>query len=185
MLVKLTSKGPVLFKQKRVGLFGKEFTFLKFRTMYENNNNNIHKEYVKELINGRKLHNDGTGNNGSDGIFKIKNDLRITKLGKFLRKTSLDELPQFFNILKGEMSLVGPRPPIPYEIEDYDIWHRRRYLEVKPGLTGLWQTKGRSATTFDDMVRLDLKYSRERSLWLDIKILLKTPWAVFSCKGAY
>jgi lipopolysaccharide/colanic/teichoic acid biosynthesis glycosyltransferase len=102
-----------------------------------------------------------------------------------LRKTSLDELPQFFNVLRGEMSLVGPRPPIPYEIEEYDIWHRRRFLEIKPGITGLWQVKGRSSTTFDEMVRLDLEYIREWSLWLDFKILLKTPWVVLTCKGAY
>jgi lipopolysaccharide/colanic/teichoic acid biosynthesis glycosyltransferase len=106
-------------------------------------------------------------------------------VGRFLRKTSLDELPQFFNVLKGEMSLVGPRPPIPYEVESYDIWHRRRLLEVKPGITGLWQVKGRSRTTFDDMVRLDVEYATSWSLWLDIKILLKTPMAVFAGDGAY
>jgi lipopolysaccharide/colanic/teichoic acid biosynthesis glycosyltransferase len=102
-----------------------------------------------------------------------------------LRKTSLDEFPQFINVFKGEMSLVGPRPPIPYELENYDIWHRRRVLEPKPGITGLWQVKGRSRTTFDDMVRLDLKYIKEWSLWLDIKILLQTPLAVLNGKGAY
>jgi lipopolysaccharide/colanic/teichoic acid biosynthesis glycosyltransferase len=103
----------------------------------------------------------------------------------FLRKTSLDELPQFINVMKGEMSLVGPRPPIPYELENYDIWHRRRILEVRPGITGLWQVNGRSRTSFDEMVRLDVRYIKERSLWLDLKILLQTPLAVFSGKGAY
>jgi lipopolysaccharide/colanic/teichoic acid biosynthesis glycosyltransferase len=112
-------------------------------------------------------------------------DKRITPLGHVLRKSSLDELPQFFNVLKGEMSLVGPRPPIPYELEKYDSWHRRRLMEVKPGITGLWQVMGRSSTTFDEMVRLDLKYAKTWSLWLDFIILLKTPWAVVSVRGAY
>ena len=109
------------------------------------------------------------------GVYKIKNDPRVTPVGRFLRKTSLDELPQFFNVLRGEMSLVGPRPPIPYEVEAYDIWHRRRFLEVKPGITGLWQVEGRSRIKFDEMVRLDLKYAKTWSPWLDIKILLRTP----------
>jgi lipopolysaccharide/colanic/teichoic acid biosynthesis glycosyltransferase len=113
------------------------------------------------------------------------NDPRITPVGRFIRKTSLDELPQFINVLKGEMSLVGPRPPVPYEFDLYEPWHKRRLRQVKPGITGLWQVHGRSSTTFDDMVRLDLKYVAERSLWMDIIILLKTPSAVVSCKGAY
>ncbi len=185
IFIKLTSKGAVLFKQERVGLFGSKFIFLKFRTMYANNDHNIHKKYVKELINGKICQDTGKSNEAYNGVYKIKDDSRITSLGRFLRKASLDELPQFFNVLKGDMSLVGPRPPIPYEVEDYDIWHKRRFLEIKPGITGLWQVSGRSTTTFDDMVRLDLKYSREASLWLDTKILLKTPWAILSCKGAY
>ena len=115
----------------------------------------------------------------------MSNDPRITPIGQFLRKTSLDELPQFFNVLKGEMSLVGPRPPIPYECELYDIWHRRRMLSVKPGITGLWQVSGRSSTTFDEMVRLDLRYINGWSLWLDIKLLLKTPLVIITGKGAY
>jgi lipopolysaccharide/colanic/teichoic acid biosynthesis glycosyltransferase len=112
-------------------------------------------------------------------------DRRVTPLGNFLRKTSLDELPQFVNVLKGEMSLVGPRPPIPYECEIYDLWHRRRILEMKPGITGLWQVGGRSRRTFDEMVRLDLKYINEWSLWLDLKIILKTPWVMVSRNGGY
>jgi lipopolysaccharide/colanic/teichoic acid biosynthesis glycosyltransferase len=119
------------------------------------------------------------------GVFKLKDDLRITPVGRWLRKTSLDELPQLINVLKGDMSLVGPRPPIPYECDLYDIWHRRRLLSCKPGITGLWQVVGRSRTTFDDMVRLDLKYINEWSLGLDLKILLKTPGAVFGGDGAY
>ncbi|HON01492.1 MAG TPA: sugar transferase, partial [Acidobacteriota bacterium] len=123
---------------------------------------------------------------GPDGkaIFKLVEDPRVTPLGRFLRKTSMDELPQLFNVLKGEMSLVGPRPPIPYEILRYDVWHRRRILEVKPGITGLWQVFGRSRTSFDDMVRLDLQYARNWSLWLDLKLLLLTPIAVFRGDGA-
>jgi|Deesub1362A_J573_1020465.scaffolds.fasta_scaffold00004_234 lipopolysaccharide/colanic/teichoic acid biosynthesis glycosyltransferase len=182
--IKLSSKGPILFKQERVGLFGKRFTFLKFRSMYVDNDPNIHKEYIKQFICEQKAHSANDGN-GQNRVYKIEKDPRVTPVGRLLRKTSLDELPQFLNVLKGEMSLVGPRPPIPYELENYDIWHRRRVLEVKPGITGLWQVKGRSFTTFDEMVRLDLKYVREWSLWLDIKILFQTPWVVLSGKGAY
>ena len=118
------------------------------------------------------------------GVFKLTNDSRITPIGQFLRKTSLDELPQLINVLRGDMSLVGPRPPIPYECELYDIWHRRRLISCKPGITGLWQVTGRSRTTFDEMVRLDLKYIREWSLLLDIKILFMTPKAVINGSGA-
>ena len=114
----------------------------------------------------------------------LRNDPRITGIGQFLRKLSLDELPQFINVLKGDMSLVGPRPPIPYEIENYKYWHYRRVLEVKPGITGLWQVHGRSMTTFDEMVRLDLQYIKKQSIFLDIKIILKTFGAVFNTRGA-
>ena len=145
--------------------------------MYVNNDAEIHKIYVQNLIE-RKV-------NESEGTFKIKNDPRITAFGRFLRKSSLDELPQFINVLKGEMSLVGPRPPIPYEFEKYSLWHRRRILEVKPGITGEWQVNGRSRTTFDEMVRMDLRYIRNQCIWLDLKILLKTPLAVVTASGAY
>ena len=118
-------------------------------------------------------------------MYKITKDKRVTPFGYILRKTSLDELPQFINVLKGEMSLVGPRPPIAYEVEKYDIWHWRRVLEVKPGITGLWQIMGRSSTTFNEMVRLDLLYASTWSLRMDIDILLKTPRAVLTGKGAY
>ena len=118
-------------------------------------------------------------------VFKITDDPRITSLGKFLRKTSLDELPQLVNVFRGDMSLVGPRPPVPYEYECYKVWHRGRLLGVKPGLTGLWQVGGRSRVGFNEMVRLDLKYARTKSLWLDLKILLRTPLAVISGDGAY
>jgi len=176
-LIKLTSRGPIFFRQKRIGQYGREFTFLKFRSMVVNNDPEIHKKYIENLI-AKKVDN-------SAGTYKIKNDPRITSVGRFIRKTSLDELPQFINVLKGEMSLVGPRPPIPYEFEKYFLWHRRRILEAKPGITGEWQVHGRSRTTFDDMVRMDLRYIRNQSLWLDLKILLKTPLAVISGDGAY
>ena len=180
--IKLTSKGPVLFKQIRMGQYGQPFTFLKFRSMYFLNDPRVHQEYVKRLIAGKP---DARRADGNGGAYKLQNDPRVTPLGRFLRRTSLDELPQFFNVLRGEMSLVGPRPPIPYETEVYDIWHRRRFFEVKPGITGLWQVKGRSRVTFDEMVRLDIQYIRNWSLGLDLKILLDTPRAVLFGKGAH
>ena len=182
LATKLTSKGPVLFKQKRIGQYGIPFTFLKFRSMHVNSDSGIHKEYVSRLISGEKaVHH--TGTNG--GVYKITEDPRVTAVGRFLRRSSLDELPQLWNVLVGDMSLVGPRPPIPYEFECYDIWHRSRVFEAKPGITGLWQVTGRSRTSFDEMVRLDLRYVKSWSLWLDLKILLQTPRVVFSGDGAY
>jgi lipopolysaccharide/colanic/teichoic acid biosynthesis glycosyltransferase len=178
LVVKLDSKGPVFFRQKRIGQFAKQFTFLKFRSMRVANQSKIHEQYVRELITGRLR-------KPENGVFKIQNDPRVTTVGKFLRKTSLDEIPQFWNVLVGDMSLVGPRPPLPYEVAVYDIWHRRRLLEAKPGITGLWQVTGRSRTCFDDMVRLDLCYTQSSCLWLDLKILLQTPRAVVAGDGAY
>jgi lipopolysaccharide/colanic/teichoic acid biosynthesis glycosyltransferase len=182
--IKLTSQGPVLFGQERMGQFGKRFKFLKFRSMYLNNAPKIHQEYIQQFIAGGK-EEAGQAKSEAPTVYKITNDPRVTPVGRFLRKTSLDELPQFWNVLIGEMSLVGPRPPVPYEFEIYQHWHRRRVLEVQPGITGLWQVSGRSRTTFDEMVRLDLQYRKSWSLWLDIKILLATPKAVLSGKGAY
>jgi lipopolysaccharide/colanic/teichoic acid biosynthesis glycosyltransferase len=182
-LIKLTSPGPVFFRQSRVGQYGEEFTFLKFRTMDARNNSTAHKDYVRRFISGRAHKKEDKHEPSS--IYKLVDDPRVTRVGKFLRRTSLDELPQLLNVLVGEMSLVGPRPPIPYECDVYELWHWRRVLEAKPGMTGLWQVNGRSRTTFDDMVRLDLRYARCWSLWLDIKILLKTPRAVLSGEGAY
>jgi lipopolysaccharide/colanic/teichoic acid biosynthesis glycosyltransferase len=147
------------------------------------NDATIHKEYVKQLISGKAERHSSDGN--SEGVFKLTRDPRITRVGAFLRRTSLDELPQFINVLKGEMSLVGPRPPVPYEVEAYDIWHRRRLLEAKPGITGLWQVSGRSRVTFDEMVRLDLQYAKACSPWMDVKILLRTPGAVVLGEGAH
>ena len=138
--------------------------------------------YVQSLIAGTAKANASDGN--GEAVYKLTRDPRITSFGAFLRKTSLDELPQFMNVLRGEMSLVGPRPPVPYEVKAYDVWHRRRLLEAKPGITGLWQVTGRSRTTFDEMVRLDLRYARTCSLWNDLKILAATPAAVLSGRGA-
>jgi lipopolysaccharide/colanic/teichoic acid biosynthesis glycosyltransferase len=180
--IKLTSKGPILFRQQRIGEHGIPFTFLKFRSMHVNNDASKHKEYVRQLIAGQAVKHPTDGN--GEGIFKLVNDPRITPVGNFLRRTSLDELPQFVNVLRGEMSLVGPRPPVPYEVEAYAPWHRRRLLEAKPGITGLWQVHGRSRVGFDDMVRLDLQYARQSSPWLDLKILLQTPKAVIAGNGA-
>jgi lipopolysaccharide/colanic/teichoic acid biosynthesis glycosyltransferase len=182
LAVKLGSPGPVLFRQTRVGQRGKHFTFLKYRSMAVANDPSLHENYVKEFIRGTAAKNI---NEKGEGVFKLTQDPRVTTVGRFLRRTSLDELPQFWNILRGEMSLIGPRPPIPYEVECYDLWHQRRVLELKPGLTGLWQISGRSRIGFDDMVRLDLQYARTWSPWLDAKILLQTPLAVFGADGAH
>jgi lipopolysaccharide/colanic/teichoic acid biosynthesis glycosyltransferase len=180
--IKVTSRGPILFRQQRIGEYGTAFTFLKFRSMCVNNDASQHKEYVRKLIAGQaaKQPTNGTG----EGVFKLTNDPRITPVGNFLRRTSLDELPQFLNVLRGDMSLVGPRPPVPYEVAAYATWHRRRLLEAKPGITGLWQVEGRSRIGFDDMVRLDLRYARQCSPWLDLKILMQTPKAVIAGNGA-
>jgi lipopolysaccharide/colanic/teichoic acid biosynthesis glycosyltransferase len=180
-VVWLTCPGQVLFRQIRIGKMGKQFKMLKFRTMYVNAAETAHYEYVTKFIkeSGR---NSTTPTNG---IFKLTNDPRVTPIGHFLRKTSIDELPQLWNVLIGEMSLVGPRPPLPYELRHYAPWHRRRILEAKPGITGLWQVEGRSRTTFDEMVRLDLQYARARSLWTDLLILFRTPAAVLGGNGAW
>lgn len=166
IMVKLTSKGAIFFRQKRVGL-EKNFTFYKFRTMRENAASE-HKKMMKKY----------------GVMFKLKNDPRLTPIGKFLRKTSLDELPQFFNVIKGDMSLIGPRPPMPEEVEQYNDWQKKR-LGVKPGITGLWQVSGRSEISFDDWVRLDAYYIENWSLWLDVQIFFKTIWVVIKGRGAY
>jgi lipopolysaccharide/colanic/teichoic acid biosynthesis glycosyltransferase len=183
--IKLTSEGPVLFRQTRIGQWGKTFTFLKFRSMHVKQVVNPHKEYIEKLICNNECAANGNGAQKEAPVFKLTDDPRITPVGRFIRKTSLDELPQFINVLRGEMSLVGPRPPVPYEADIYDVWHRMRLLSVKPGITGLWQVVGRSTANFDEMVRLDLKYVTDWSLWQDIKIMLKTPWVVIMGKGAY
>jgi lipopolysaccharide/colanic/teichoic acid biosynthesis glycosyltransferase len=180
--IKLTSKGPVFFRQERIGQYGRPFTFLKFRSMYTDSDHAVHREYVTRLITDKAGSKSTQGAKG--GIYKISNDSRVTPLGRFLRRTSLDELPQIINVLRGDMSLVGPRPPIPYELVAYQTWHRRRILDAKPGITGLWQVTARSLVKFDEMVRLDLRYAISWSLWLDFKILLRTPLAVIKGAGA-
>jgi len=180
--IKLTSPGPILFQQTRVGQFGQPFKFLKFRSMYTNADPRVHEQYIKEFILQSKNGSGAPDGLKQDGLFKLSKDSRITPLGHYLRRSSLDELPQLLNVLMGTMSLVGPRPPIPYEVKDYDLWYRRRVFEAKPGITGLWQVQGRSRITFEDMVRLDLHYIDTWSLWTDFKLLLQTPLAVF--KGA-
>lgn len=168
--IKLDSKGTIIFRQKRLGLGGRAFVFYKFRSMC------VDAEKSKTKI----LHL----NEVSGPIFKIRNDPRITRVGKFMRRYSLDELPQLFNVLKGDMSFVGPRPPLPDEVEQYEEWQLRR-LSVIPGITCLWQISGRSKLSFDEWVKLDLQYIDSRSIWLDIIILLKTIPAVISADGAY
>lgn len=158
---------------------GRPFRMIKFRSMYANAGHGIHQDYVKWFITASDRQK---GANGQ--VYKLQGDPRITPVGRFLRRSSLDELPQFWNVLTGEMSLVGPRPPLPFEVEQYQPWHRRRVLDAMPGVTGLWQVKGRSRTTFDEMVRLDLRYARRPSIWNDIKILAATPRAVVTGKGA-
>lgn len=177
ILIKLSSKGGVFYTQTRIGKDGKPFKFYKFRTMQMNNDDTIHREFVQELIQQNN-------ENKSGEIKKITDDPRITKIGKFLRKTSLDELPQLFNVIKGEMSLVGPRPCMPYEWEVYEKWHQRR-LSVIPGCTGLWQVSGRSAVDFNDMVILDLFYIDNMSPLFDLKIMFKTIPVMIFGKGGY
>ena len=179
LAVKLKSQGPCPFRQERIGERARPFMMLKFRTMHVEHRPAIHQAYVANFIQSGRSPNRRTTRRS-----RSSNDPRVTPVGHFLRKSSLDELPQFWNVLMGEMSLVGPRPPLPYEVEQYKSWHRRRVLEAKPGITGLWQVTGRSRTTFDEMVRLDLRYARSYSVWTDVKILLATPAAVFGGKGA-
>ena len=179
LAIKLTSKGPVLFVQERVGLGGKPFKFYKFRSMAHNNNSKIHEEFMQKLIRGEVEANEGE----KAPSYKMDKDPRITPFGHFIRKTSLDELPQLFNVLNGSMSLVGPRPPIPYEVQAYKSWHLQR-LSIKPGVTGLWQVSGRSSIAFDEMVQLDLEYIEKRNTLLDLKILFQTIPAALNTRTA-
>jgi lipopolysaccharide/colanic/teichoic acid biosynthesis glycosyltransferase len=185
LLIKLDSSGPVIFRQPRIGKDGDPFTMLKFRSMRQDADPLVHQEHMRRLIRGGASGNPGGDKSGDGGEIagKLPNDARVTMVGKIIRKTSLDELPQFFNILKGEMSLVGPRPSLPYEVEMWKDWHMRR-LEVLPGMASLWVVRGRADIPFDDQVRLDIEYIENQSLWLDIKILLQTPWAMLSGRGA-
>jgi undecaprenyl-phosphate galactose phosphotransferase len=179
ILIKLDSHGPVFYRSKAVGKGGRAFTMYKFRSMRIESDHEIHKDYVARLINGNISEESGKG-----GVFKVADDPRITRVGKFLRKFSLDELPQLINIVKGEMSLVGPRPCLPYEYEMYKDWHKKR-LSIRPGLTCIWQVAGRSAVSFQDLVLLDLYYIYNRSILMDMNIMYETIFAVFGKRGAY
>ena len=170
IIVKFTSKGPIFFSQKRVGRNGKEFDMYKFRSMV------VNAEELKEKLAAQ--------NEMSGPMFKMKDDPRVTKVGKFIRKTSLDELPQLWNVLKGDMSLVGPRPSLPKEVAQFEDWMYKR-LEVKPGLTCYWQVSGRNNIDFEDWMKLDVKYVKERNLWIDIKLICKTVFVLFGDKNAH
>lgn len=182
MLIKLDSPGPVLFSQVRIGQGGRPFRFYKFRTMRVGADPEVHRRYVQSLIRA-ELAEKAEANGTPHAPYKLVKDARVTRVGRLLRRSSLDELPQVINVLKGEMSLVGPRPPLPYEVEAYEDWHKQR-LAVRPGLTGLWQVRGRSRVPFDEMVRMDLEYIERQSLRLDLAILVQTVPAIVSGKGA-
>lgn len=168
--VKVTSKGPIFFSQKRVGKNGELFEMYKFRSMV------VNAEELKENLEDQ--------NEMSGPMFKIKDDPRVTKVGKFIRKTSIDELPQLWNVLKGDMSLVGPRPSLPKEVEQFDNWMFKR-LSVRPGLTCYWQVSGRNNIDFEDWMKLDVKYVEERNIWIDIKLIFKTIFVLFGDKNAH
>ncbi len=182
LLIKLTSRGPVFYKQKRVGENGEIFFLYKFRSMRIGNDDSIHREFAQNYIQGQTFQTELDGK--TDNLYKIINDPRVTAVGGFLRKTSLDELPQFINILKGQMTIVGPRPPVEYEYDHYDEWHKLR-LKVRPGLTGLWQVSGRSTVPFHEMVMLDLYYIEHWTLMMDINIMIKTIPVMLAGTGGY
>jgi lipopolysaccharide/colanic/teichoic acid biosynthesis glycosyltransferase len=174
--VRLTSPGPVLFRQRRLGRGMRPFTVLKFRTMRADADSAVHRDYVRSLISNKpepKKHGE---------LYKLVVDDRITPVGRFLRSWSLDEVPQLWNVLRGEMSLVGPRPVIEYEVDQYPDWYLRRFA-VKPGLTGLWQVSGRNERTYEEMIRFDVEYAERRSLWLDLRILARTALVVMRRQG--
>src|SRR5688500_17956082 len=181
LMIKPGSPGAVMFRQERVGMDGRIFLCYKFRTMQSGADDIAHREAYRRNIEGDDKANAGDERKPVFG--KVKDDPRVTPTGRWLRRSSLDELPQLFNVLKGDMSIVGPRPPISYEVEEYDIWHRKR-LDMKPGITGLWQVSGRNRLTFEEMVRTDLYYIENWSRWLDLKIILLTLPAVWRGDGA-
>lgn len=189
LLIKLDSPGPIIFRQERVGAkqqrFGRKavwstrnFTFYKFRSMVQSADSSAHEAYIRDFVNGSAQACEENG-----GKFKLTNDPRVTRVGRILRKASLDELPQLFNVLKGDMSLVGPRPVPPYEVACYRNGDHRR-LAALPGITGLWQVNGRCQVPFEEMIEMDLEYIRTASVWLDLKILFLTIPAVLSGRGA-
>jgi exopolysaccharide biosynthesis polyprenyl glycosylphosphotransferase len=181
LLIKLDSRGPVFYKQERVGMDGRVFLFYKFRTMRAGTDDAEHREFQRRYISGQPDSNLGDDERPA---YKLRADDRVTRLGRVLRRMSIDELPQLFNVLRGDMSVVGPRPPIPYEVESYELWHRKR-LDMKPGITGLWQVSGRNRLPFDEMVRMDLYYIENWSLLLDVKIILQTLPVMWRGEDAY
>jgi lipopolysaccharide/colanic/teichoic acid biosynthesis glycosyltransferase len=182
LTIKVTSKGPVFCRQTRIGQYGVPFVFLKFRTMYQNTFEDVRKKSISGSVDGsgslRHMRDD------EEAPSSLPDELRFTVIGRLLRRLSLDELPQLLNVLRGEMSLVGPRPAIPYEVEAYQTWHRRRILAAKPGITGIWQVSRRGRVGFDEMVRMDLRYAMAWSPWLDLKILFVTPFVIIRGTGA-
>jgi lipopolysaccharide/colanic/teichoic acid biosynthesis glycosyltransferase len=178
LLVRTTSPGKGMFRQTRIGRYGRPFVMYKFRTMRADSGDDIHREYVRRLLT-----EDNPPPGGARGLYKLESDPRVTKVGRLLRRTSLDELPQLLNVVKGDMSLVGPRPALPYEAELFSTTHRARFL-VAPGVTGLWQICGRSKLPMQTGLDLDIEYVQRRTFWLDLKILLKTVPAVFTADGA-
>ena len=182
LLIKRDSPGPVLYVQPAIGRGGRPFRFYKFRTMTVGGDKEEHRRYLEAFVRGEPLPGDETPADGA--VYKMTDDPRLTRAGKLLRRASLDELPQLWDVLKGDMSLVGPRPPLPYEYELYDDWARQR-LTVRPGITGLYQITRRSRVPFREMVETDLEYIRRRSLWLDLWIMLRTPFAMLLGRGAY
>lgn len=176
--IKLDSPGPIFFRQKRIGQNGVAFDMLKFRSMYANSDQRLHAEKIKQYMQGQKLSEE----EGDGMAYKIHNDPRITRVGHFIRRTSLDELPQFWNVLRGDMTLVGPRPPVPYEVE---IYGEREWLRLtgKPGLTGTWQVYGRSRVTFQEMIEMDINYLQAQSLWQDLKLILMTVPVMILARG--
>jgi lipopolysaccharide/colanic/teichoic acid biosynthesis glycosyltransferase len=178
LAIRLDSPGPVLFRQRRIGRGMQSFTVLKFRSMRAAADQSRHRDYVHGLIAG----DSAAGAPSEQGLYKLAVDDRITRVGRWLRKTSIDELPQLWNVVRGEMSLVGPRPVLGYEVDAYPDWYLDRFA-VRPGLTGLWQVSGRNERTYEEMVRLDIEYARRQSVWLDIRIMFKTIWVVLSGRG--
>ncbi len=177
LAIRLNSRGPALFRQRRVGFDEREFTVFKFRSMRTDADPGGHRDYVTALIKGKQA------NGGRKNLYKLAVDDRITPVGRWIRRWSLDELPQLFNVVAGDMALVGPRPAIPYEVAEYPSWYLDRFA-VKPGLTGLWQVSGRNERTYEEMVRLDIEYAERRSFFLDLSILARTPFTVLARRGA-